>query len=107
MVQVHVRAPILKASVPQQPQGGFCKPVIVGASPTRGSSLWDEGGSAKCEFNTGPTRISPLTSRPFPYVDHDVRAASRPVTAFVPVQVRLVNPTFLGLLTGCDVLFVC
>lgn len=26
------------------------------------------------------------------YVDHDVRAASRPVKAFVPVQVRLVNP---------------
>jgi hypothetical protein len=28
-----------KAPVPQQPQGGFRKPVFVGASPTRGSNL--------------------------------------------------------------------
>src|SRR2546429_5182626 len=28
------------ASVPQKPQDEFCKLVIVGASPTRGSNLW-------------------------------------------------------------------
>ena len=30
----------LNAPVPQQPQGEFRKLVFVGASPTRGSSLW-------------------------------------------------------------------
>ena len=44
MVQIHVRAPISNASVPQQPQGEFRKLVFVGASPTRGSifksGLW-------------------------------------------------------------------
>ena len=54
-----------EAPVPQQPQGGFRKPVFVGASPTRGSS-----------FNG----------------DHDVTVASRPVKAFVPVRIRLVTP---------------
>ena len=54
-----------KAPVPQQLQDEFRKLVFVGASPTRGSS-----------FNG----------------DHDVTAASRPVKAFVPVQIRLVTP---------------
>ena len=53
------------APVPQQLQGEFRKLVFVGASPTGGSS-----------FNG----------------DHDVTAASRPVKAFVPVQIRLVTP---------------
>ena len=47
------------ALVPQQQQGGFRKPVFVGASPTRGSI--SNGG-------------------------HDVTAASRPVKAFVSVR---------------------
>ena len=50
--------------VPQQLQDEFRKLVFVGASPTRGSI----------------------------YGDHDVIAASRPVTAFVPVRIRLVTP---------------
>ena len=53
-----------KALVPQQLQGGFRKPVFVGASPTRG----------------------PI------YQGRDVTAASRPVKAFVPVRIRLVTP---------------
>lgn len=53
------------APVPQQLQDEFRKLVFVGATPTRGSI-----------FNVG----------------HDVTAASRPVTAAVPVQVRLTNP---------------
>ena len=53
------------ASVPQQPQERFRKPLFVGASPTRDSN-----------FNG----------------DHDVTAASRPVKAFVPVRIRLVTP---------------
>lgn len=64
-MQFHVRAPISKPLCLQQQQGGFRKPVFVGASPTRGSS-----------FNG----------------DHDVTAASRPVKAFVPVRIRLVTP---------------
>ena len=48
-----------KAPVPQQLQGGFRKPVFVGASPTRGSSLIG---------------------------DHDVTAALRVVNATVRVQ---------------------
>jgi hypothetical protein len=39
VVQIHVRAPVSNALVPQQLQGGFRKPVFVGASPTRGSNL--------------------------------------------------------------------
>lgn len=54
-----------RAPVPQQLQDEFRKLVFVGATPTRGST-----------FNVG----------------HDVIAASRPVTAAVPVQVRLANP---------------
>ena len=42
MVQIHVRAPISNALVPQQLQGGFRKPVFVGASPTRGPILRSE-----------------------------------------------------------------
>ena len=34
----------ISALVPQQPQGGFRKPVFVGASPTKGSSLIQDRG---------------------------------------------------------------
>ena len=39
----------LVAPVPQQLQGGFRKPVFVGASPTRGSSLRSEPAQAESE----------------------------------------------------------
>src|SRR5215831_6513856 len=50
-----------------------------------------------CLSSYGAGFVNPYSSvrvrpgAPF-YGDHDVRAASRPVKAFVPVQVRLVTP---------------
>jgi len=50
-VQIHVRAPF--ASVPQQPQERFRKPLFVGASPTRGSNFksgsWCNSSTSRCE----------------------------------------------------------
>ena len=40
----HSAFPISSAPVPQQPQGGFRKPVFVGASPTRGSGFSQDCG---------------------------------------------------------------
>jgi hypothetical protein len=39
--------------------------------------------------------VQVLAGAPFPYVDHVVTVASRPVKAAVPVQVRLINPVFI------------
>lgn len=43
-MQVHVRAPVSKAPVPQQLQGEFRKLVFVGASPTKGCSFNQDRG---------------------------------------------------------------
>ncbi len=73
-------------------RAGFVNPhtsvrVRPGAPVFRG-----EGRCLMRGFHTGPARISYFIPRSFPSGDHDVRAASRRVKAFVPVQIRLVTP---------------
>ena len=107
VVQIHVRAPsevrvqiaqckmsrchaslcILKSALEEPPCLSSTrvprlrdKPVFVGASPTRGSSLRLPATARQASLNG----------------DHDVTVASRPVKAFVPVRIRLVTPISMG-----------
>ena len=97
MVQIHVRAPLSKPLCLQQQQGEFRKLVFVGASPTRGSSAFGAIANTRspianvCWLSAIGYRLLRAASG-----DHDVTAASRPVTAFVPVQIRLVTPISMG-----------
>jgi hypothetical protein len=106
----------------KQLQGGFRKPVFVGARPVRWWHRLAAIPPAWLSHGASPTRGSILRSEPMcgvserrmPFIasgrrrafshgselwmaghsdgDHDVTAASRPVKAFVPVRIRLVTP---------------
>jgi hypothetical protein len=54
--------------------------------------------SNRASFVNSYSSVQVRPGAPF-HGDHDVRAASRPVTAFVPVRIRLVTP----ISTGCRI----
>src|ERR1017187_5899323 len=68
------------------------KAEVRGASPRESTSLWPLSlSSYRSGFVNRYSSVRVRPGDPF-HGDHDVTAASRPVTAFVPVQIRLVTP---------------
>ena len=73
--------------------------LTLGASPTRGSILNEEGRMQNEESGDLPIPRSAFFIHHSAFLfhgDHDVTAASRPVKAFVPVRIRLVTPISMG-----------
>jgi hypothetical protein len=80
-----------RALVPQQLQGGFRKPVFVGASPTRGSKSSDEWRVASDGEIGGAGTPSPVTRHPSLFQDCGVTSSISPCEGDGPGA----NPGFL------------
>src|SRR5437870_3981122 len=68
---------------------------VAGAIPAVDAILPLCLSSYRASFANSYSSVQVRPGAPF-HGDHDVTAASRPVTAFVPVQIRLVTPISMG-----------
>src|SRR5207249_2183785 len=68
---------------------------VAGATPAVDAILPLCLRSYRASFVNSYSSVQVRPEAPF-HGDHDVTAASRPVTAFVPVRIRLVTPNFDG-----------
>ena len=87
MVQIHVRAPSrLRLTISRDE-------TVLPISPTVNQKFFLPPclSSNRASFVNSYSSVRVRPGAPF-HGDHNVTAASRPVTAFVPVQIRLVTP---------------
>src|SRR3989442_15828656 len=76
-----------------RPERHRAKVEVAGAIPAVDTILPLCLSSHRTSFVNSYSSVRVRPEAPF-HGDHDVRAASRPVTAFVPVRIRLVTPIF-------------